>query len=61
MTKTELAKKVTEKTGLKKKDVTTTVDAVFEIIKETLAQGEKVQLIPFGSFIDLRENYNQAC
>jgi len=50
LTKTELAKKVTEKTCLKKKDVTVAVDAVFEIIKEALSKGEKVQLIPFGSF-----------
>ena len=33
-----------------KKDATAAVDAVFASIQETLAKGEKVQLIGFGNF-----------
>ncbi|MDR1013311.1 MAG: HU family DNA-binding protein [Lactobacillales bacterium] len=50
MNKSNLVDKVAEKTGLKKKDSTAAVEAIFETIQETLAQGEKVQLIGFGSF-----------
>jgi DNA-binding protein HU-beta len=50
MTKSQLAEKVAEKTGLKKKQATAAIEAVLEIVKHTLAKGEKVQLIPFGRF-----------
>ena len=50
MNKTELVAAVAEKTELTKKDATKAVEAVFETIQETLANGEKVQLIGFGNF-----------
>lgn len=52
--KVELVQKVVEKTNLTKKDVTATVEALFEAIQEELAAGEKVQLIGFGTF-EVRE------
>lgn len=52
--KTELVNAVAEKTGLTKKDSAAAYDAVFAAIKEFLAEGEKVQLIGFGSF-DVRD------
>lgn len=48
--KAQLIEKVAEKTNLTKKEVTVTVDALFESIQETLATGEKVQVIGFGNF-----------
>ncbi|MDN2452279.1 HU family DNA-binding protein [Lactobacillus sp. UCMA15818] len=48
--KAQLIETVATKTGLTKKDATTAVDAVFETIQTTLAEGEKVQLIGFGNF-----------
>jgi DNA-binding protein HU-beta len=54
MTKAELIDAVTEKTGLKKRDVNDVVDTLLECVKSSLAQGDKVQLIPFGSF-EVRE------
>lgn len=54
MTKAELIDAVTEKTGLKKRDVGDVVDTLLENVKSTLQRGEKVQLIPFGSF-EVRE------
>ncbi|HCS93224.1 MAG: HU family DNA-binding protein [Bavariicoccus seileri] len=52
--KAELVEQVSEKTGLTKKDVTTTVDALFEVIQESLKKGEKVQVVGFGNF-EVRE------
>lgn len=48
--KADLVERVAEKTNLTKKDVTATVEALFETIMETLAEGEKVQVIGFGTF-----------
>ncbi|MFB5067669.1 MAG: HU family DNA-binding protein [Candidatus Wallacebacter cryptica] len=54
MTKTDLVDQVAAKTNLTKKDSAAAVDAVFASITESLAQGEKVQIIGFGSF-EVRE------
>ncbi|GBD67752.1 HU family DNA-binding protein [Tetragenococcus halophilus] len=48
--KAELIEKVAEATDLTKKDATAAVDAVFTTIQDSLASGEKVQLIGFGNF-----------
>lgn len=52
--KAELIENVASSTGFTKKDATAAVDAVFSTIQETLAKGEKVQLIGFGNF-EVRE------
>ena len=49
--KAQLVEKVAEKTNLTKKDVTAAVEALFETIEETLASGDKVQVIGFGTFV----------
>ncbi len=48
--KAEIIEKVAAATNLTKKDATTAVDTVFSTIQESLANGEKVQLIGFGNF-----------
>lgn len=50
MNKVELVNRVVEKSGLKKKDVEITVNALLDSISEALATGERVQLIGFGTF-----------
>lgn len=50
MNKTELIAAVAEKTGLSKKDSDAAVAAMVDVITESLVQGEKVQLVGFGSF-----------
>lgn len=50
MNKTELVAAVAEKAGLKKKDAEAAVAAVLSTVADTLAKGEKVQLIGFGTF-----------
>lgn len=48
--KAQLIDKVAASTDLTKKDATAAVEAVFESITDTLADGEKVQVIGFGNF-----------
>jgi DNA-binding protein HU-beta len=50
MTKAELVEKVAHKTGFTKKDSGKAVDALFKAIAESLAKGEKVSLVGFGTF-----------
>ena len=50
MNKTSLVNEVAERAGLSKKDASKSTEAVFEVIQEALAKGEKVQLIGFGTF-----------
>ncbi|WP_026962270.1 HU family DNA-binding protein [Alicyclobacillus herbarius] len=50
MNKMELINKVAERAELKKKDAEAAVNAVFDIITEALKDGDKVQVIGFGTF-----------
>ena len=52
--KTELIDLVAAKTGQAKSDTTKTVNAMLDVIKEQLAQGEKIALVGFGTF-EVRE------
>ena len=50
MNKTELIAAVAEKADLSKKDAEAAITATVDAITEALTQGEKVQLVGFGSF-----------
>ncbi len=50
MNKTELINAVAAETQLSKKDSEKAVSAVFNVITEELAKGEKVVLVGFGTF-----------
>lgn len=50
MNKAELIANVAEKTELTKKDSEKAVSALLSAIEETLAKGDKVQLVGFGTF-----------
>ncbi|EDL65838.1 HU family DNA-binding protein [Bacillus sp. SG-1] len=54
MNKTDLINAVAESAELSKKDAENAVKAVLQNIEDTLAKGEKVQLIGFGNF-EVRE------
>lgn len=54
MNKTGLVKSLAEKTGVTQKDAAKVLDAVLDSIQSSLAQGEKVQIIGFGTF-EVRE------
>ena len=50
MNKTELIAAAAEKAGLSKKDTETAINAAIDVITEALKEGDKVQLVGFGSF-----------
>lgn len=50
MNKTELSAALATKTGMSKKDAEKALNAVVDIITETLNAGDKVQIVGFGSF-----------
>ncbi|MCM3714084.1 HU family DNA-binding protein [Alkalihalobacillus oceani] len=54
MNKTELVQAIAERTQLSKKDAGNAVNAVFDLITETMSSGDTVQLIGFGNF-EVRE------
>lgn len=50
MNKSTLVSNVAKTTGLTKKDAAAAVDSIFATVTKALADGEKVQLIGFGTF-----------
>ena len=54
MNKTELIAAVAEEAEMTKKDAEKAVKAVIDVISDALVQGDKVQLIGFGTF-EVRE------
>ena len=56
MTKFDIIRNVNEQLGFSKKDSTTIVESVFEIIKDNLAQGEKIKISGFGNFVVKKKN-----
>ncbi|NLB88627.1 MAG: HU family DNA-binding protein [Syntrophomonadaceae bacterium] len=50
MNKTDLVNQVALKTGMTKKDVEKVVNAFFSSVESALKEGDKVQLIGFGTF-----------
>ena len=56
MTKIDIIKNVNEKLGFSKKDATAIVESVFDIIKDSLAHGEKIKISGFGNFVVKEKN-----
>ncbi len=54
MTKAEFITAVAEKAGMTKKDTEAAVSAVIDTITDSLAKGDKIQLVGFGTF-EVRE------
>jgi len=54
MNKTELISAVAQEADVTKKEAEKAVKAVVDVISDTLAKGEKVQIIGFGTF-EIRE------
>lgn len=50
MTRAELVVNVAEKAGLDRKKADKAVIAIFDTIKQALVEGDKVQIIGFGTF-----------
>ena len=56
MTKAEIVEQIYERVGFSKKEAAELVEKVFDIIKETLAEGEKVKISGFGNFVVRQKN-----
>jgi integration host factor subunit alpha len=54
MTKIDIIQVVNEKLGYSRKDSARIVESIFDIMKESLANGEKVKIPGFGNF-DVKE------
>lgn len=50
MNRTELIAEMSQKTGFTKKDTEASLVAFMDVVMETLAKGDKVGLVGFGSF-----------
>jgi integration host factor subunit alpha len=51
MTKADIVEKVYQKIGFTKKEAARLVELVFDSIKNTLEQGEKVKISGYGNFV----------
>lgn len=52
MTKAEVISEISERTGIPKEDVSVTVEAFFNIVKNSMAEGNNIYVRGFGSFIN---------
>ena len=52
MTKADIISQISEKTGIEKNDVSTTVEAFFSVVKENMSSGENIYVRGFGSFVN---------
>lgn len=60
MTKADFITAVAEKAGLTKKDADAALSAVIDTITDSLAKGDKIQLVGFGTF-EVRERSEKVC
>jgi len=51
MTKVDIVENIYEKVGFSKKEVAKIVETIFELIKESLQNEEKIKISGFGNFI----------
>ncbi len=51
MTKADIVEKIYEKVGFSKKESAELVELVFDIMKTTLENGEKIKIAGFGNFV----------
>jgi DNA-binding protein HU-beta len=52
VTKADVISQIADKTGIEKSDVSETVEAFFQVVKDSLSEGENIYVRGFGSFIN---------
>ena len=52
MTKAEVISEIAERTGIDKADVSTTIEAFFNVVKNSMADGKNIYVRGFGSFVN---------
>ena len=58
MTKADLIESVYLTTGFSKKESAAIVEMVFDLMKSTLEQGEKIKIAGFGNFVVKDKGFN---
>ncbi len=51
VTKADIIEAIYEKVGFSKKEAADLVEMIFDLIKDTLAKGEKIKISGFGNFV----------
>lgn len=52
VTKADVIAEIADKTGIDKSDVSVTVEAFFNVVKNSMADGENIYVRGFGSFVN---------
>jgi len=52
VTKAEIISKISDQTGIDKADVQVAVEALFSVVKQSMAEGENIYVRGFGSFVN---------
>jgi len=52
VTKADVIAEIAEKTGIDKADVTTAIEAFFNVVKNSMSNGENIYVRGFGSFVN---------
>ena len=60
VTKAEAIAAISEKTGIDKASVSTTIEAFFVTVKETMSEGEALYVRGFGSFVNKKRAAKKA-
>jgi DNA-binding protein HU-beta len=60
VTKAEAISIIADKTGVDKANVSTTIEAFFETVNETLASGDAIYVRGFGSFVNKKRAEKKA-
>ena len=60
MTKAEAITAISDKTGIDKASVSTTLEAFFVTVKDTMADGEALYVRGFGSFVNKKRAAKKA-
>ncbi|TAH24806.1 MAG: integration host factor subunit beta [Cytophagales bacterium] len=55
MTKADVINSITQKTGLDKSEVSSTVESFLSVVKESMAEGNDIFIRGFGSFINKKK------
>lgn len=52
MTKADIVAEISQKTGLDRNQVQSTVESFFDVVKDSMEQGENIYVRGFGSFVN---------
>lgn len=52
MTKADVIAQIADKTGIDKADVSVTIEAFFNVVKNSMADGDNIYVRGFGSFVN---------